>query len=198
MRRGFLRGYFAAEGTISYHKIKQIICSMSFSYSPKKEIWLRNFCRSCLLNENVNSKYKESRIKDEGKIIISNWKNYIKFFEMNIFDRCIRKKDVFLKLLKRPLIYCYLNSEYRTIIFKNNVTQEKLAEIIKSTQGNVSQIIKGNRPLEVTQIIRLCKKFNKNINKIKRGIKKIQFYHSSTKIRPKKEFIDLIFSLRNL
>ena len=171
---------------------------MSFSYSPKKEIWLRNFCRSCLLNENVNSKYKESRIKDEGKIIISNWKNYIKFFEMNIFDRCIRKKDVFLKLLKRPLIYCYLNSEYRTIIFKNNVTQEKLAEIIKSTQGNVSQIIKGNRPLEVTQIIRLCKKFNKNINKIKRGIKKIQFYHSSTKIRPKKEFIDLIFSLRNL
>lgn len=196
LRRGFLRGYFAAEGTISYYNKNTgtSVSSISFSYNKIKENWLRDFCMGCLKLEGINSRYEESKIKLGGKIVICNWCNFKKMWEIGIFDRCERKKKLFVSLVRKPKVYIYLRSNFiKSISKENGMTQEKTAEFLGSTQGNISEIIRGKRPFEITQLILLSKFLNKDIQLIKDNITLIQIYHSSTKLKPSNDFTNLLF-----
>lgn len=152
LRRGFLRGYFAAEGTIGYSKHENYINYIGFSYNPKTETWLRDYCMECLMKENIDSVFKE-RKGNRAEIIVSSWNNYWKFWSINIFDRCYRKKDKFSKILLTRDIYCHINDKFRCKLFSSlSMTQGEIAKIIKSHQGNVCRTIKGEHLLTVTQI----------------------------------------------
>ncbi|MFQ6009601.1 MAG: hypothetical protein ACE5J7_00565 [Candidatus Aenigmatarchaeota archaeon] len=174
LRRGFLRGYFAAEGTIGFKEKDNCIEYIGFSYNPLGEGWLRNFCIDCLRIEGIKAKYKE-RDGNRAEIIINKWKNYSKLWEIRIFDRCERKKQKFTKILNSREFYCKLNDEFRLEFFDSiNLYQRDIAKIINSWQGNVCKTIQGKHLMTINQIKRLIpySKFSKeDINKNIEGVR---------------------------
>ncbi len=195
LRRGFLRGYFAAEGSISYYKAKnrrQLMSSISYSYHAGKEDWIRDFCIECLRKENIKAHYKNYR-KNDGKIIITNWSNYQKLWCIKVFDRCQRKKDLFIQLAKKLKVYIKLKTDFRNGLFSkmNGTTQENIAMLINSTQGNVSEMIRGNRPIELNQLKILCKYANIDFRSYMENIELIKIYHR-TSIQVSENFLNIL------
>ncbi len=152
LRRGFLRGYFAAEGTVGYNDDENYLNYIGFSYNPKTEKWLRNYCMLCLSKENIQSVFRE-RSGNRSDVIISGWKNYWKLWSMKIFDRCERKKMRFLEIFSSRNIYCNLGDSFRELFFSSlGMTQRKIAGIMGSWQGNVCRTVEGKHLLSVKQI----------------------------------------------
>jgi len=197
LRRGFLRGYFAAEGSISYYKKSgQLLSSISFSYNSQKEKWLRNFCIDCLKNEGISTTCSD--VDNKGKIVICNWNNYQTLWNIDLFDRCNRKKNSFIKLIKKLKIYLRLDDRFRNKLFERlGMTQEKIAKLIDSYQGDVSQISKGIRPIEFRQLNVLCKLANINEDTTKNKITSLKVYHSKP-IQYSKYFLDSLFKLKSV
>lgn len=152
LRRGFLRGYFAAEGTVGYNEKENYLNYVGFSYNPKTEAWLRNYCILCLAKENIVSVFRE-RNGNKGEIIVTKWANYQKLLSIQIFDRCERKKKKFLEILMTRDIYCDLTRNFRQSMFTSlGMTQNQISKIIDSYQGNVSKTIHGMHLLSKHQI----------------------------------------------
>ena len=96
LRRGLIRGLFAAEGNlgIDYLKNKDYINQIDFNLHINENHIekiitdiLREECISCSI---INNK------KDNSKTIsIYNWKNYKKFWEMELFNLCERNLLIF-------------------------------------------------------------------------------------------------------
>jgi len=152
LRRGFLRGYFAAEGTVGYNENENYLNYIGFSYNPKTEKWLRDYCMLCLKKENIQSVFRE-RKGNRSEIIISRWGNYWKLWSIKIFDKCERKKKKFLEIFLSRDIYCNLNEGFRQLLFSSlNMSQRDIAKIINSYQGNVCRTVKGKHLLSMNQI----------------------------------------------
>lgn len=192
LRRGFLRGYFAAEGSISYYKNTQLISSISYSYHAGKEDWIRDFCIECLKNENVKSHFTNYK-KNDGKIIITNWSNYQKLWDIRVFDRCQRKRDLFIRLAKKVKFYIKLRTDFRNDLFNklNGITQKNIAVLINSTQGNVSGMIRRNRPIELNQLKTLYKHANIDFELSMKNTQLIKIYHR-TPIQISENFLSIL------
>jgi len=155
LRKGFLRGYFAAEGTIGYNSRENYINYVGFAYNPQNEGWLRNYCISCLQKEGICCSFKE-RSRNRGEIIISGWNNYWNLWRIRMFDRCLRKKNNFFMILASRKFYCILDDCFRESFFTSlKFNQKQIADIIKSYQGNVSRTVKGVHLLTTGQIAKL-------------------------------------------
>lgn len=152
LRRAFLRGYFAAEGTVGYNNNENYLNYVGFAYNPKNEPWLRDYCILCLAKEGIFSSFKE-RNGNRAEIIISGWPNYWKLWKIKIFDRCERKKNKFLRILISRDVYCDLDKSFRQRLFSSlEMSQDQIADTIHSHQGNVSKTIKGIHLLNKNQI----------------------------------------------
>lgn len=194
LRKGFLRGYFAAEGTIGYSKNENYLNYVGFSYNPKTEKWLRNYCIVCLAKENIDSVFKE-RKNNRAEIIISSWNNYWKFWSIDMFDRCIRKKDKFSRILLSRDIYCQFNDKFRCNLFVSlGMTQKEIAKIIKSYQGNVCMTIKGEHLLSIRQIKDLIPYTNLSIKDFIQNIEAIRVGNGKNDIQDRK-FIENIIRM---
>ncbi|MBI1979114.1 MAG: LAGLIDADG family homing endonuclease [Candidatus Aenigmarchaeota archaeon] len=150
LRRGFLRGYFAAEGNIGFKGKDNYLEYIGFSYNASKETYLREFCISCLNLEGIEARYKED--ENEGLIYINKWKNYYKLWLIKMFDRCERKKIAFQKILFTREIYCDLNDGFRIKLLTSGLTQDKVAKMIDSWQSNICRTIEGKHLLRLYQI----------------------------------------------
>ena len=197
LRRGFLRGYFAAEGSISsYRRPGQLMSSISFSYNAQKEGWLRNFCIDCLREESIDSNYKDEGSK--GKIIICNWSNYQKLWNIIVFERCKRKKDLFESLVKKLKIYLELDDKFRSDLFKGlGMTQDGIAKLVSSSQPNVSQIMRGVQPIRFEQLDVLCKAADVDIDLAKNKVTLLKVYHSKP-LNCSKKFVEKLFELKSI
>lgn len=157
LRRAFLRGFFAADGGIETRKNKSFrqISHIIFAYHKTKEIWLRDFIIECMSLEGI-SKFTVRRLKgkETACIRITLWEYIVKFWEMNLFDLCQRKKNVFLNAIEGSIFYLQLNDDFHKNFFKAlDKTQEQIAKIIKcNSLGETCDIIHGKHLLNLKRI----------------------------------------------
>ncbi|HLC50767.1 MAG TPA: hypothetical protein VJH90_00125 [archaeon] len=123
---------------------------IGFSYNAEKEKWLRRFCIECLKLEGVNATYKEKN--KDGIAVVTNWYNYYKLWNIDVFGACRRKKKDLIEILTSRNIYCCMNNKFRIEFFRSlNMKQKEIAKLINSWQGNVCKTIQGKHLLTIRQ-----------------------------------------------
>jgi len=194
LRRAFLKGIFAAEGNIGidYHEKKHYIHQISFAISTEEE-QLKNLICKCLEEENFLYRFDIDIKRHSLRINISNWQNYIKFWEINLFDYCERKKTLFKKISKNLDVYFIIKNEFRESFFKSlNMSQKEIAEKIDSWQGNVCKTIQGIHLLKIEQVLNFTSykkdELIKNTDSIRIG--------SLTKLEINKTVLDFLKEFR--
>jgi predicted XRE-type DNA-binding protein len=162
LRRAILRGLFAAEGNIGidYKEKKDYISQITFDLH-RKETHIEKIITSCLDIEGIKYKVVNRENRNSKEIIIFNWNNYKKFWEMNLFDLCHRKKNKFLEIMHNLKVSCFLEDDYRKELFnQQRLKQKEIAKIINSWQGNVSKTIKGELGLILEGFCKLNKRIS--------------------------------------
>ncbi|MBI4146592.1 hypothetical protein HY489_04610 [Candidatus Woesearchaeota archaeon] len=139
LRRGFLRGLFAAEGGIAVMYKEMYINQITFTLSSKEDYFV-SFLRKGLDLENIS--FKTVMRKNFIETIIQNWRNYLKCWQIGLFDRCARKKEKFLSIAKQCKVSAFL-SKGDLQKLSARFTQQEIAEIIGSHQGNVCRTLQG-------------------------------------------------------
>lgn len=158
LRQAFLRGHFAADGSVRVvYDSKPYIEGIGFYYDIRKEQWLKNYILDCLELEGfINLKIFENKENNEGLIKITNWSNYVKCWEIKLFDRCLRKKKTFSDILSKIEVYSRLENNFRKYLFKSlNLTYQQIGEKIGIKKKKVWQKIAGKQLLQVEQIARI-------------------------------------------
>ncbi len=150
LRRGFLRGLFAAEGCVGIKHREKYINQIEFTLSIK-EIELFDLLLKALTLEEIRFKVIRNAEHNYVQAVIQNWQNYLKCWKIGLFDRCERKKKAFLDVAQSSLVYAKVTSEDLQQL-SERYTQRKLAEIIGSWQGNVCRILRGEIWLSLEQI----------------------------------------------
>jgi hypothetical protein len=148
LRRGFLRGIFAAEGCVGVNYKEHYICSITFTLS-KKEQSIADLIQKCLLIEGIS--FTQSYRKSTIETVISNWKNYLKCWNIKLFDSCSRKKEKFLSVVRDSKICAIVDSSDLKRLSEKYM-QKEIAEIIDSWQGNVCRVLQGKFLLTLKQI----------------------------------------------
>jgi hypothetical protein len=141
LRRGFIRGLFAAEGCVGIKYKEKYINQIEFTLSiHEKE--LLNILIGSLDYEKITYKIIKNEKKNYVQIIIQNWNNYLKCWKIGIFDRSNRKKNSFVKIAKEVQVYLKITkADLENLQLR--FTQSDLAELIGSWQGNVSKMLAG-------------------------------------------------------
>jgi hypothetical protein len=201
LRKAFLRGHFAADGGIETRKNRKSIqvSYVTFAYHKSNEVWLRDFIVDCLKREGINCiKIKETKNKQTACIRVGRWENFIIFWKMRLFDRCLRKKELFFNTIRNSNFYLVLNKEFQEELFQLSITQKEIAKIICcNSEGDTCDIIHGKHSLRIEQINNLLK-FN--------GFNWKDVIYNSTSMRfgnvgyvpVDTDFINFILVVRNL
>lgn len=151
LRRGFLRGIFAAEGCVGINHIEHFINSITFTLADHEKDTV-SLIHKALAIEEISFKLVER--KSCRETIISNWKNYLKCWEIGLFDCCARKKQAFLSIANTSKISARVPQEDLDNLAMD-YNQGKLAAILNSHQGNVSRLLRGQFLLNRHQIKQL-------------------------------------------
>jgi hypothetical protein len=150
LRRAFLRGIFAAEGCIAIEHQEVFIDHLSISMSIKEENMI-NLIRRLLKHECIQS-VKTARIEQNSlELTIYNWTNYLKAWQIRLFDRCERKRRSFVTIARQSKVYGYLREEDLRDIGRR-FQQKEIAALIGSWQSNVSRTLKGEHLMTLQQI----------------------------------------------
>ena len=197
LRRGFLRGLFAAEGCIA---VKEgYINHISIAFNPKTEARRRDLYRGLLDIEGIPTSLRESGSK--GEIYIRNWVNYYRLWNIGISDACSRKKARFIDIIRNLKVYIVLEDVFRKELFNSLcLTQRGIAKILHSHQGNISRNIKGNILLSVEQIIKLISFLGKKEFSIEKVIDKtrhIRVGNLTTIENIHNDFLQTLFELKS-
>ena len=168
LRRGFLRGLFAAEGCIGIKYNEGYINQIEFALS-EKETELLDMLKEALNYEEIHFKTIYYAKTHHVSIIIQNWKNYLNCWKIGLFNRCERKKVSFLGVAKTCKVYAKVDSASLNQL-SIKFTQQELAYLIGSWQGNVCRILQGKILLSLRQIAILKDKdFNFSIKSLRIG-----------------------------
>lgn len=161
LRRAFLCGHFAADGGVETRKNKKSIQInyLNFAYHKTNEIWLRDFIIGCLKAEGIDCiKIKESKNKQTACIRVGLWKNFVTCWKINLFERCMRKKELFLHIIRTANFYLKLNRRFQKKLFTINMTQREMTKVINcKSEGETCETIHGKHLLRVEQINNLLK-----------------------------------------
>lgn len=158
LRRGFLRGLFAAEGCVGIKYQEHFINQIGFSLSVKERDYL-DLLQKALILEGIS--FKEVQRKNCVDTIIQNWQNYLKCWQIRLFDRCERKKQSFLSIAHTSKVYGVLADDDLRLLSRR-FTQRNLAKLVGSWQGNVSRMLKGKILFSLRQI-RLLERLGLNL-----------------------------------
>lgn len=196
LRKGFLRGYFAAEGWIGHARQENYLACVGFAYNPKTEVWLRDFCLECLNLEGINSKINIRHQEHNGQIIITNWENYYKLWKLGLFEGCERKKKKFIERFLDTRITCEITDGTRLRLFFGN--QYELANKLGTYQASVSNMKNGterNMWPTIEQVKILSRINHVPLEEIKKNIKRIRF-GCLTILDANNELVNDLFNLR--
>ncbi|MDD5133355.1 MAG: hypothetical protein PHD81_01460 [Candidatus Nanoarchaeia archaeon] len=179
LRRGLLRGLFAAEGNvgIDYLEKKPYISQITFNLSIKEQELcdlISKILESEIISYKINKHYKTN----SQEIVIQNWKNYLKLWNMDLFNLCKRKNNKFKDISSKLNVHLSFNDDFRKEFFESlNMNQKDIAKIIGSWQANVCKTINGTHLLKIEQLNNLLpySKFTKediikNIEYIRIGL----------------------------
>src|SRR3990172_2352890 len=197
LRLAFLRGLFAAEGSIGIATTdspKPYINFISYHISFYEDK-LASLIKKALELENI--KFSVTRREKDHSIVIrmTGWDNYWKLWRAKIFDLCERKKTKFLKVAKDLEINCTFPEKFREKLFaKTRFSQKELAKYLTSWQSNVSKMLKGELSISLDRLLILSKLNGINLEHIKENIQQTTV-GSLTRINDK-GFIELVFDLK--
>ncbi|MDI6806451.1 MAG: hypothetical protein QMD14_01390 [Candidatus Aenigmarchaeota archaeon] len=201
LRQAFLRGEFAADGSISVEKIpngKRIIM-VTFSFNLKTENFYRNYVKECLELEGINRIKIKKDNRNREYLQVTGWDNYIKLWKMNLFSLLCRKKKLFDVVLKRIDIYLKLEENFRKSLFETlNLRYREIAKIINNkSKDNIGKFIRGKSLLKLEQIKNLIEKVNFDWNSVIYNTKSIRVGRRAH-ISKDKEFLEKIIVERKL
>ena len=109
LRKAFLRGIFAAEGSVNIQKKENYLAYLGIHLSYEKEKELANLVSSLLNLEGVSHKQFSRPNKGERYIQITGWENYFKANQMNLFSLSKRKTQQFQDHLNSRKLYFNIN-----------------------------------------------------------------------------------------
>ncbi len=118
LRQAFLRGLFAAEGSVNINKQKNYLVYIGYHFSYAKEEKLAEFVQKLLKLENISSKSTLREKKGERYLQITSWENYSKCWRIGLFDLSKRKKDAFMWKLKQIKSSCHVSNDIKVALFK--------------------------------------------------------------------------------
>jgi hypothetical protein len=150
LRQGFLRGLFAAEGCVAVEYQENFIDHLDFALSSKEQDIL-SLLQAALEREGIRFRMSERLEQHCVETVITSWRNYLKCWQIGLFDRCERKKQKFLSIAKQSKVYGVLSQEDLDRLW-HAFTQNELAEIIGSWQGNVCKMLQGKILFSLDQI----------------------------------------------
>lgn len=148
LRRGFLSGLFAAEGCVGVKWKDRYINQIDFTLAAKEKDYVR-LLQQALSLEDIS--FKTVEMNSCIETVIQNWQNYLKLWQIGLFDRCERKKKAFLSIAKTSRVSVFLTEEDLQML-SNKFKQRDLAKIVGSWQGNVSRTLKGDFLFSLDQI----------------------------------------------
>lgn len=192
LRQALLRGEFASDGKLGVEKDTNTyyVSEVSFCYDMKKEVWLRDYIIECLKLEGIN----KFSFSNDGDIRITNWKNYIKFWEMNLFDRCERKKNKFISVIMQMFIYFDLNSNFlKKLLNSNHSTKVKLLKLLNLHRTNFKRVSNGNQLLKLEQINKLILLSNLNWQDVIDNTNRLRI-GKLTYLNPQEDFIQFVIN----
>ncbi len=172
LRKGFLRGLFAAEGNvgIDYLEKKPYISQITYNLSIFEEYLKELICKGLQL-EGIHYRIFKDERDHSLEINIQRWDNYLKLWSLNIFHLCPRKENSFTNIAKKLDIYLQLKNSFRKRLFSSlPLLQKEIARIIESHQGNISRTIKGVHLLRIEQIIKLLNHSTISVKEVKKNI----------------------------
>ncbi|MBI4232621.1 hypothetical protein HY605_05290 [Candidatus Peregrinibacteria bacterium] len=153
LRRGFLRGLFAAEGCVAPMNKEQYLGNVSFTLSIFEKSLAETLGKALYIEE-ISFRENIRMDNNSREIIITNWQNYLKCWKIGLFDRCTRKKQVFLSVAKKCKVYGVVDKkDLKKIALQYR--QNELASLIGSWQGNVSRMLKGKILFSLDQVKKL-------------------------------------------
>ncbi len=85
---------------------------------------------------------------------VTLWRDFVKLWKIRLFDRCLRKKSLFLDVIKSFNFYFELNQDFRKFLFPSlKMTQKNISKLINcSSEGETCDIIHGKHLLRIEQI----------------------------------------------
>jgi plasmid maintenance system antidote protein VapI len=199
LRRAFLRGLFAAEGSVGVQRTEKprpYINAIGFHFH-ENERYLIDYCCKCLDAEEITYQTVNRPNFKTTYIAITNWNNYWRLWRTNIFDLCKRKKDTFINVASSLKVGCLLEKTHRKELFSNtNLYQRDLAKQLGTYQASICRMIRGEFYPTIEQVIKLSKLTNTNIETIKENIQESRAGHLTNIIDP--EFVDFMFDLKSV
>jgi len=195
-RHAFLRGEFAADGKLGIEKDTNTyyISEISFCYDGKKEIWLRDFIIDCLRLEGIKN-FNITEDGTRGLIRITNWNNYVKFWSIRILDRCLRKKNKFLNVIRQMSVYLELERNIARGILK--LSKKEISQITGLHRTNIKRILENRQLFKIEQIHKLLPYSNKDWKFIDENTKNIRI-GKLTHINNTDNFLDFILEEKGL
>lgn len=195
LRRAFLRGEFAADGKFGKEKDTNTyyVSEVTFCYDAKKEVWLRDFIIECLELEGIN-RYNQI----PGYIRITGWDNYIKFWNMRLFDLCERKKNKLLGIIKQSNVHFRINKQVLHSLLKSlNMTTGQLTDLLGLHRTNLKRVKEGEQLLKLEQIYTIMKRAGLKWNYIIKHTENIRM-GKLTHLKPERKFIEFLINEKNL
>ncbi len=172
LRMAFLRGVFAAEGSINYHHGEKYIVYVGFHLSYLKEQELAKLVMNLLEIEEIPAVLKQRSSRGEVYIQITNWQNYWKCYKMGLFDLCKRKKMHFLDCARKAKYHAFISDEFiKEVLDGTNQRQLSLATNIDTVTmcNSVRQ-----KCFTLQNILKICKARDISIEVLKAKIMKIR------------------------
>lgn len=196
LRRAFLRGLFAAEGGLGIVKKENYIAYIAFHLSYYKEEKLANFVQKLLGLEGITSKHFIRKNKGERYIQITNWKNYSKLWQMDLFALNKRKEYKFLKKLSVTKFCCKINPKLKDSLLEEKYLSGRQIASLIGTSSTTFYKIKNNKRdfIDISCLINLSMLSRIPLDKIKTNV--IEFRVNTTTPIKDKQFIDFIFDLK--
>jgi len=165
LSQAFLRGHFAADGGLETRRNKNFvqIQKVIFAYHKTREIWLRKYIITLLKSNGINSiEIKEYKDKETACIRINFWRNFHNIFEIKLFERSLRKKNIVMKCVRTSSIYLKLKPDFHRKLFNDlKMSQKEIAKIINClSYGQICDTVHGKHLLKLEQINNIIRKLN--------------------------------------
>jgi hypothetical protein len=177
LRKAFLRGIFAAEGSVNIQKKENYLAYLGIHLSYEKEKELANLVSSLLNLEGVSHKQFSRPNKGERYIQITGWENYFKANQMNLFSLSKRKTQQFQDHLNSRKLYFNINSDFLNIILKEQNKRQLAFEINEDYNALRRRIVK--KSLGKEQMKKICALFSISKKEILPFVNTIKIWNSS-------------------
>ena len=197
LRRGFLRGLYAAEGGMGVVKSQNYIAYIAFHFSYENEQSLSALVKRLLSMEGISSREIIRKDKGERYLQITNWRNYHLCWKIDLFRLNKRKELKFLRKLKITRFSCSLGSKLRReLLFQSLSSTRELALRLGVSEANVRLLRRGKTSFfNIEYLIKLAQMASIPLSEIKNSL--IEFRVNDVTRIDDRDFIDFAFGLKS-